>query len=138
MQPPSGKSQQSPMQFPEWSVHLISSRAATGARPTQKTSFRHFPVGLLARSTNSGKYQQNQFAVLPEVGATFRYRLLPRLEATIGYHFLYWSRVARAGDQIDLALDLAEPFSGAPLPRFSFEMTDFWAQGLDFGLEYRF
>lgn len=96
------------------------------------------PVGLLARSTNSGKYQQNQFAVLPEVGATFRYRLLPRLEATIGYHFLYWSRVARAGDQIDLALDLAEPFSGAPLPRFSFEMTDFWAQGLDFGLEYRF
>lgn len=96
------------------------------------------PVGLLARSTNIGEYQRGQFAVLPEVGATLRYALLPRLQGTVGYHFLYWSRVARAGDQIDLALNLSEPFSGAPLPKFSFDMTDFWAQGLDIGLEYRF
>ena len=72
------------------------------------------PFGLLARSTNIGEYQQNQFAVLPELGATLRYRILPRLQATIGYHFLYWSRVARAGDQIDLALNLSDPFPVPP------------------------
>jgi hypothetical protein len=59
---------------------------------------------------------------------------------TVGYNFLYWSRVARPGEQIDLDVnpDLLPPeeqFAGATRPRFEFRDTDFWAQGIRVGLE---
>ena len=49
--------------------------------------------------------------------------------------------VARAGDQIDRMLNLSQlppgPLDGAPLPRFDFHDSDFWAQGINLSLEYR-
>jgi hypothetical protein len=96
--------------------------------------------GLLAQQTNIGTYEQNQFAVIPEVGVTLGYDLTCRLRATFGYTFLYWSRVARSADQLDLnASQLPpDPPSGTRQPAFAFSMNDFWAQGMNFGLEYRF
>jgi hypothetical protein len=58
--------------------------------------------GLLARSTNIGRFEDDQFAVVPEVGITLGYALTCRLYATLGYRFIYWSEVLRAGEQIDL------------------------------------
>ena len=65
----------------------------------------------------------DQFAVMPELGVTLSYAITSNLEATVGYRFLYMSRVARAGDQIDLDLDLV----GSTRPVFAFEHTDFEA-----------
>ncbi len=97
--------------------------------------------GLLAQRTNIGSYSRNEFAVLPQLGATLGYRVTPCLQATVGYSFLYLSRVVRAGEQIDLDVnpDLLPPeftpFAGAERPSFALQSTDFWAQGLNFGLE---
>jgi hypothetical protein len=97
--------------------------------------------GLLAQRTNIGAYSRDVFAVVPQLGATIGYRLTPRIQATIGYTLLYVSRVARPGDQIDLDVnpDLLppefEPFAGAERPRFVFRDVDFWAQGLNIGLQ---
>ena len=91
-------------------------------------------AGLLVQATNSGRFETDDFAVMPELGVTLGYEINCNLSATVGYRFLYMSRVARAGDQIDLDLDL----SGATRPLFAFEHTDFWAQGLTIGLDYRF
>ncbi|HUT91730.1 MAG TPA: BBP7 family outer membrane beta-barrel protein [Thermoguttaceae bacterium] len=101
-----------------------------------------YPGGILAQRTNIGEYGDDQFAVVPEVGITLGYQLTCRLRATFGYSFIYWSDVARPGEQIDTRLNPnlfppeQVPFSGALRPRFVFRDTDFWAQGLNFGVDY--
>ncbi|HUT08976.1 MAG TPA: BBP7 family outer membrane beta-barrel protein [Thermoguttaceae bacterium] len=98
--------------------------------------------GLLALPTNMGVYGDNRFTMIPEFGITVGYDLTQRLRATFGYTFIYWSNVARAGDQIDLNVNDSQlsggTLDGAPRPEFSWITTDFWAQGLNFGLDYRF
>jgi hypothetical protein len=65
-----------------------------------------------------------------------------------GYEILYWNRVVRPGDQIDHNVNLSQnavldpkgvgtlvgPAQPAPL----FNRSDFWAQGINLGLEYRY
>lgn len=79
---------------------------------------------------------------MPELGITLGYDFTCRLRATFGYTFLYWSKVARPGEQIDTELNPSQfppgTLVGAPHPQFVFHTSDFWAQGLNFGLEYRF
>jgi Putative beta barrel porin-7 (BBP7) len=99
--------------------------------------------GLLALSSNSGVFSRNVFAVVPETRIHLAYDINASTRIHLGYSFLYWSRVARAGDQIDLAVNpglLPPPLPGAsPLrPAFSFQGTSFWAQGIDVGLSFRF
>ena len=61
--------------------------------------------------------------------------------ASLGYSFIYWSRLARPGDQIDTDLNLSQlppgPLAGAARPEFDMHFTDFWAHGLHVGLQYR-
>ncbi|OHB78475.1 MAG: hypothetical protein A2W31_05525 [Planctomycetes bacterium RBG_16_64_10] len=132
-----------------WSIELLAKLALGGTHSkatvwgtTTVTDVENNvvtrPVGLLARSTNSGRFDRDEFAVIPQLGVTLRYAFTGHLDATFGYHFLYWSRVARAGDQIDLDLNLSDPLDGVARPEFPFQMTDFWAQGMNFGFEYRY
>ena len=100
--------------------------------------------GLLAQRSNIGHYRRDEFAVVPQIGLNLLYQLTPGLRATLGYTFVYWSRVARAGDQIDTDVNstLLPNNSTAPSgdlrhPQFVFRDTDFWAQGISAGLEYR-
>jgi len=98
--------------------------------------------GLLAQPPNMGTYSRNDFTMIPELGLTVGYDLAPNLRATLGYTLLYWSKVARPGDQIDFDVNDSQ-FSGgalvgAPRPEFSWVTTDFFAQGVNVGLEYEF
>ncbi len=99
-----------------------------------------FVGDLLAQETNIGRYATNQFAVVPELGLTLGYDLTRRLRATFGYTFLYWSKVARPANQIDTNVSQLPPETptGARQPAFAFTVSDYWAQGMNFGLEYRF
>ena len=99
--------------------------------------------GFLAQASNSGQYQRNQFTMVPELGINLGFDLTPRLRLVGGYSLIYWSAVARTGDQIDL--NLAPPQFPPPLtppanhfPEFRFATTDYWAQGLNVGLDLRF
>jgi hypothetical protein len=101
------------------------------------------PGGLLALSSNSGTHTRDRFAVVPEARLRLAYEVGPRVSILAGYTFLYWSRVARAGDQIDLAVNPALLPPGTPgaipqRPAFQFHDTSFWAQGINAGLEFRF
>jgi len=79
---------------------------------------------------------------------TLGYDLTPRLKATVGYTLLYWTNVARPGDQIDLNVDPRQfppvnplqppPPTATAQPAFALHTSDFWAQGLNVGLDYRF
>ena len=100
--------------------------------------------GLLAQRSNIGHYRRDEFAVVPQIGLNLLYQLTPGLRATVGYTFVYWSRVARAGDQIDTDVNSTllpnnpnPPAGDLRHPQFVFRDTDFWAQGISAGLEYR-
>ncbi|MGD0516815.1 MAG: BBP7 family outer membrane beta-barrel protein [Thermoguttaceae bacterium] len=120
-------------------VRIDGSSSVTNSSGS-KTTYQH--DGLLALPTNIGVYEQNAFSVIPELGATVGYNITCRLKATVGYTLLYWSRVVRPGDQIDTYLNstqmLGKTLSGVPFPQPNFVTTDFWAQGINVGLEYRF
>ena len=103
--------------------------------------------GLLALQSNIGEYNNNQFSVVPELSATLAYNLTQRLRLTAGYTFMYWSTVARVGDQIDTNIDpnqgpqfgTAVPPAGLkPAPPQPLRMSDYWAQGVNLGLDYKF
>jgi hypothetical protein len=102
--------------------------------------------GLLATSTNIGRSIQNRFAVVPEVGVRLGYQPCPLFRFFVGYSFLYWSDVVRAGDQIDRTVNLTVvptsstfgTLTGPARPAVPFRTTDFWAQGASFGFELRY
>ena len=101
------------------------------------------PGGLLAQRTNSGTYQRNQFSAIPEIGLTVGYRIGRGWSANLGYSLIFWNRVVRAGDQIDPMVDTRlippedPPAPDATRPGFAFRDSIFWAQGVNFGLSYR-
>jgi len=103
-------------------------------------------AGLFAVASNSGRFTSNSFAVVPEVGFNLKFQLTERLQLFGGYSFLYWSRVARPGDQIDTTVNpnfvpTSATFGavgGPNRPGFSFRHTDFFAHGANFGLEFRY
>lgn len=98
--------------------------------------------GLLAQTTNIGNYQWDDFAAMSEFGFTLRRELACGLAATFGYNFLYWSNVARAGEIIDTTINTSQVppgnLVGTARPTIQQRIDDFWAQGLRFGLEYRY
>jgi hypothetical protein len=104
------------------------------------------PAGLLAVSSNSGSHVRNAFAVVPEVEVDARFEVTRHVVISAGYSFLYWSNVARAGQQVDTNVNLnlvptsntfGQP-GGPNQPQASVRDTNFWAQGVHFGLELRF
>ncbi len=99
--------------------------------------------GLLALSSNSGRFSANRFGVVPEAGVKLGYQITPHLRALVGYDFLFWSDVIRPGGQIDPVVNpnLLPPATaggpGRPAPRLD-NTGDLWMQGVSFGLEFRF
>jgi len=102
------------------------------------------PGGFYAQSTNSGRFTKSVFAVLPEltVRTGWQYKTSRWF---VGYNFLYLSRLARPGDQIDEQLippsrtfGIAESRIATPHPILPFRQSDFWAQGLVIGAELRY
>ncbi len=100
------------------------------------------PGGLLAQRTNIGDFEQDAFAVLPQLHADLGFYVTPELRLMLGYRFLYWSQIARAGEQMDTHLNLSQNnttgLRGEVRPTVDFKFTDFWAQGINVGLDYRF
>jgi hypothetical protein len=104
------------------------------------------PGGLLALASNSGHFTRDAFAVVPEAGVNLGYQLNKYVRVFAGYTFLYYSDVARPGDQIDRGVNVnqvpaSRTFGGPPVPArpaFALHSTDYWAQGVNFGLEFRY
>lgn len=98
--------------------------------------------GLLALPSNSGSFEQNDFTVVPEIALRMNYQIACNWQLQFGYTFIYWSDVARSVDQIDPRLNLTQlppgPQTGENLPQFRMVTDDFWAQGLNLGLQYDF
>jgi hypothetical protein len=103
--------------------------------------------GLLALPSNIGSHHHISFSVVPEVALTVGYQINPNVRVFVGYDVLYWTAVARAGQQIDTNLDVTKIpfFNNANLPpvpgdhpRVVFRNSDLWAQGLIAGVMFTY
>jgi hypothetical protein len=100
------------------------------------------PGGLLAARSNIRSQTKATFAVAPEVDLSVGVQLARWARLSVGYNFLYVSSVIRPGAQIDPNVNPAQlptsptfdPTLVAASPAPTFKQSDFWAQGLNFGL----
>jgi hypothetical protein len=104
------------------------------------------PAGRFALPTNIGNYSREEIVFVPEGAVNIGVELTRWLRIHVGYTFLYWDRVVRPGQEIDRGVNTnLVPTAvgpggaiGAARPEFHFNNTDFWAQGLNAGLEVHF
>jgi len=101
------------------------------------------PGGLLALPTNMGRYHRDSFSVVPEFGVNFGYYITPYIKVYVGYTFLGWTNVVRPGSVIDRHVNPSQLPPGGVLvgparPAFRFRDGDFWAQGINVGIEMRY
>lgn len=103
------------------------------------------PGNLYTQQTNIGKTSRDTFGVIPQVGIALGVQVLDWARVTVGYDFLYWNDVARPGSQIDRTVNPSLPpilddgtRLGPARPAPLLVGSDYWAQGLTFGLELAF
>ena len=106
-----------------------------------------FAGGYFTQPTNIGRQSDDRFAVLTDVTVNVGYQLTRSARIYAGYSLLYISNVVRPGDQIDRRINPTQapaivgvPFGlvGTPAPLPQIHHTDFWAQGMTFGLQLRY
>ncbi|MCE9564779.1 MAG: BBP7 family outer membrane beta-barrel protein [Planctomycetes bacterium] len=106
-----------------------------------------FAGGYFTQPTNIGRQSDDRFAVLTDVTLNIGYQLTRSARVFAGYSLIYISDVVRPGEQIDRRINPTQAPSivgmpvglvgpAAPLPQF--HHTDFWAQGMTFGLQLRY
>lgn len=127
-------------------VVKISGQGAA-VTPGNAQPLQYFTSGVLGQSTNSGRFVQTSFAVLPEAIVKVGYKFKDHSRVYFGYNFLYLSEAVHPGDQVDRTIDpsqvplFARPGgtngnTEHPVPLLT--RSDFWLQGMMFGLEFRY
>ncbi|WP_439630677.1 BBP7 family outer membrane beta-barrel protein [Gemmata sp.] len=106
-----------------------------------------FPGGYFTQPTNLGSPANDRFSVVADVSASVGYQLTRAARVFAGYSFLYASAVARPGDQVDRRINPSQAAAivgvpaglvgpAAPVPQL--RSSDFWAHGLNVGLDLRY
>jgi hypothetical protein len=103
------------------------------------------PIGLYAQRSNSGRYSRDRIAIVPEFTFNVSYQFTPGFGAFVGYNIIYMSSVLRPAGAVDPVINeanlpyIANPAPGnADRPQFRFNATDYWAQGINFGLKLEY
>lgn len=98
--------------------------------------------GLLVQDSNRGSEAFEEFSIAPELRLVLNRRLSTGWDVSVGYQFIYWSRVLRAGDQIDPLINLTQlspgGLRGVGRPASTTRFEDMVAHGITFGLSREF
>jgi hypothetical protein len=100
-----------------------------------------FAGAILTQPSNLGRQSTDNLAVVPEMQLKAGVSLGRCVNLFVGYEVLYWSDVVRAADQVDHAVNVpavAGTPQGSAEPRPLFRTSDFWAQGVTFGVELKY
>ncbi|QDS91366.1 hypothetical protein FF011L_00950 [Roseimaritima multifibrata] len=123
-------------------VHLGNMHQRVDVFGTSRSDFVGVPASLQTfdRGLLVGDDQQSQsrdvFAFAPEANLKIGYRMRNHVNFTVGYSFIYWNRVALAGDQIDRNVDQTAVLTNNPStsPARKFNDRGFFVQGIDLGI----
>lgn len=91
-----------------------------------------------------GMVKNTQFAVIPEIGMNLGYRITDGITLQAGYTFICWTGVLRAAEQVNRNVTRNQlplfggNFNTLPDPSRSLRESDFWAHGLNLGLDIQF
>jgi hypothetical protein len=104
------------------------------------------PGGVYALTSNIGHRSHDDFAIVPEVGINLGYEVSSGIILRVGYNFLYLSSAARAAEQLDPVInpglvpsDATFGTGGGPQrPLQPLDNTNFYAHGLNLGVELRY
>jgi hypothetical protein len=118
----------------------FTSLANTGA-PGAVTS-----GGLLAVAGNSGTQTRDAFTFVPEVAINIGVDITCNCRIYVGYTFLYWDNVALPGNQINRSINPSTipsslsfgSVAGATNPPNPIIHSDFWAQGINAGIAFKY
>ena len=125
------------------SVGISGDHVSPGGLPGEGGFFAQPPNN--GAPFNIGMHERNLFTFSPEASAKMIWCVRENFSISVGYTFLYWNRVAMAGDQIDRqTLDgtgsvnssviFDGPFAGGGAnPAFVFRDTDFFVHTIDIG-----
>ena len=125
--------------YQEVTIDGFTTNSAAGVPPAV------FEGGFLALPSNSGIFNQEEFAAVPEAHVKIKYDLWHNVRLTMGYRFIYISDVVRPGDQIDLNLTTAQlpaplppagPGTPGGFPVQTFNSTSVLMHGVDMGVEW--
>lgn len=102
--------------------------------------------GLYANASNIGKFNNDEFAIIPELTMNFGVNLTKSVNLFVGYNLMWISSVARPGNQVNPLIDSSTvPFSPnygdlgrVPGSRLLFVQDDFWLTGVNFGLSVKY
>jgi hypothetical protein len=99
------------------------------------------PGPLLALPSNVGRDTSSRVTLVPEVGIKTQWAVNSWCSLSLGYSLLYWNKVLCPGDQMSPFANVTQlpfrgPAAGSPDPRPLFVQTDYFAQGLDFGIRF--
>lgn len=97
--------------------------------------------GLLTQRSNIGRFEADEFAIVPELTVNLGYEISCHFDFWVGYTALYANRVARMSQGLDRAVNLTQLTGttvGEPRPIYVIEDTDFLLQGLNFGLNFTY
>lgn len=116
-----------------------------GVATPRNDAGQFIPSGYFVNSGNQGKYYTSHFTIMPELSLNMSYRVWKSFWLRAGYDVVYWSSVVRPGNVRTPSLNPAiipnlQGFGVGPTdqPRATLDTTDFWAQGLNLGFEFRF
>ena len=104
------------------------------------------PGGLFANASNIGHYDNDEFGVIPEFTGKLGYTWRSWLSTFVGYNVIYVNRVVRPGNifspVVDPVIVPTSPNFGlgtaTPVPATPLNQSDFFLQGVVFGVNFRF
>jgi hypothetical protein len=91
--------------------------------------------GLFTDSSNIGQQTRDRFTVLPELELRCGLNLNQHVRTFVGYDLMIWNNVVRPGTLVDTRTDTNVP---PRAPTNDMPVTSFWAQGINFGLEWQY
>ncbi|MCA9217496.1 MAG: BBP7 family outer membrane beta-barrel protein [Planctomycetales bacterium] len=138
---------------PCWSVELLGkfgigntrSRLSVAGSTTTTTPDGDSSTragGLLTQPSNIGSIEDNEFSGFSEIGVSIQHQLWCGLTCSVGYSFMYWSDVLRAGNAVDSVLNPTQippnQLVGEARPEVQIDYESFYAQGLRLGFEFAY
>lgn len=93
--------------------------------------------GLFTQPSNIGVYERNRFAWIPQFTGNLNYHVNPNVSFHIGYNIMWITNVALSADQMDTTVNLNQPV-GPNRPAFTFNDTEYWLQGINWGMNWDF
>jgi hypothetical protein len=102
--------------------------------------------GLLANSSNIGRFQHDDFTFIPEARLNVGIALTRSLGAYVGYNFMYMDHVVRPGGQISPIVDSTTiPLSAnygninsVAAHNVVFTQTSYYLMGVNFGMTFKY